>query len=231
MKTHEKGKNMPTLLRIDASARQTRSLTRMMSDHFLRTWYQLAADVNVIERDVGLHPPAPISENWIDAAFTSVDQRTSEQMAELETSDRLIAEIDRSDIILMATPMYNYGLPAALKAWVDQVVRVDKTFTFDLSRGDRPLEPIFSGKTLVILTATGEFGFGAGGINADADHLVRHIRTISKYLGAESLHHIGIEYQEFADHRFEKSKADALTSVELLAAELANHNETLQTVS
>lgn len=222
---------MPTLLRIDASARHARSLTRMMSDHFLQTWHRTASDLKVIERDVGLYPPTPISESWIDAAFTSADQRTSEQMAELETSDRLIAEIDRSDIILMATPMYNYGLPASLKAWVDQVVRVDKTFTFDLSRGDRPLEPIFNGKILVILTATGEFGFGAGGINAGADHLVPHIRTISKYLGTESLHHIGIEYQEFADHRFEKSKADALTNVELLAAKLANHNETLQTVS
>ncbi|WOF73513.1 NAD(P)H-dependent oxidoreductase [Parvibaculaceae bacterium PLY_AMNH_Bact1] len=222
---------MPTLLRIDASARHARSLTRMMSDHFLQTWHRTASDLKVIERDVGLHPPTPISEDWIDAAFTSADQRTSEQMAELETSDRLIAEIDRSDIILMATPMYNYGLPASLKAWVDQVVRVDKTFTFDLSRGDQPLEPIFSGKTLVLLTAAGEFGFGPGGINAGADHLVPHIRTISKYLGTDSLHHIGIEYQEFADHRFEKSKSDAMARVEKLAAKLANRSVTHQTVS
>ncbi|MCE7997541.1 MAG: ACP phosphodiesterase [Rhodobiaceae bacterium] len=222
---------MATLLRIDASARHTRSLTRMMSDHFLHTWHRTTSDLKVIERDVGLYPPTPISESWIDAAFTPIDRRTNEQRAQLETSDRLIDELDRSDVILMATPMYNYGLPASLKAWVDQIVRVGKTFTFDLSRGDRPLEPIFSGKTLAILTATGEFGFGAGGINADADHLVPHIRTISKYLGAESLHHIGIEYQEFADHRFEKSKADALTSVELLAQKLAELSMTHQTVS
>ena len=222
---------MFTLLRIDASARHTRSLTRMMSDHFLQTWRRTASDLKVIERDVGLYPPTPISESWIDAAFTPVDRRTNEQRAQLETSDRLIDEIERSDVILMATPMYNYGLPASLKAWVDQIVRVGKTFTFDLSRGDRPLEPIFSGKTLVLLTATGEFGFGQGGINADADHLVTHIRTISKYLGTDSLHHIGIEYQEFADQRFEKSKADAMTRVEKLATKLANRSVTPQTVS
>ncbi len=217
---------MPTLLRIDASARRTRSLTRMMSDHFLQTWHHSNTDVEIIQRDVGLHPPAPISESWIDAAFTSIDQRTSEQAAQLETSDELIDEIERSNIILIATPMYNYGLPASLKAWVDQIVRIGKTFTFDLSRGDRPLEPIFSGKTLVLLTASGEFGFGPGGINADADHLVPHIRTVSKYLGADELHHIGIEYQEFADHRFETSKTDAMARVEELAAQLAGHNRT-----
>ncbi|HBM90117.1 MAG TPA: ACP phosphodiesterase [Rhodobiaceae bacterium] len=222
---------MSTLLRIDASARHTRSLTRMMSHHFLQTSHRTAADIRVIERDVGLHPPAPISGCWIDAAFTPADQRTTEQRAQLETSDRLIDEVERSDVILMATPMYNYGLPASLKAWVDQIVRVGKTFTFDLSRGDRPLEPIFSGKTLVLLTAAGEFGFGPGGINADADHLVPHIRTISKYLGTDSLHHIGIEYQEFADERFERSKADAMTRVEKLAAKLAARCVTHQTVS
>lgn len=222
---------MSTLLRIDASARHTRSLTRMMSDHFLQTWHQTASDLKVIERDVGLYPPTPISESWIDAAFTPVDRLTNEQRAQLETSDRLIDELERSDVILMATPMYNYGIPASLKAWVDQIVRVGKTFTFDLSRGDRPLEPVFSGKTLVLLTASGEFGFGPGGINADADHLVPHVRTISKYLGADTLYHIGIEYQEFADQRFEKSKADAMTRVETLGARLAERSVTHQMVS
>lgn len=219
---------MSTLLRIDASARLTRSLTRMMSDHFLQAWCGATPNATVIERDVGLHPPAPISEQWIDAAFTSADQRTTEQKAELETSDRLIDELERSDIILIATPMYNYGLPASLKAWVDQIVRIGRTFTFDLARGDRPLEPIFSGKTLVLLTAAGEFGFGPGGINADADHLFPHVRTISKYLGTDDLHHIGIEYQEFADDRFAASKVAALSDIEQLVAVLAGQSSPVE---
>ncbi len=219
---------MSTLLRIDASARHARSLTRMMSDHFLQAWRRAKPDAAVIKRDVGLHPPAPISEQWIDAAFTPVDERTTEQKAELDTSDRLIDEVEKADIILIATPMYNYGLPASLKAWVDQIVRVGKTFTFDLARGDRPLEPIFSGKTLVLLTAAGEFGFGPGGINAGADHLVPHVRTISKYIGADGLHHIGIEYQEFGDDRFDTSKTEALTRIDQLVATLAGQSSTLQ---
>ena len=60
-------------------------------------------------------------------------------------------------------------MPAALKAWFDQVVRIDKTFTFDLTRGDAPLEPILVGKTLILLTSWGEFGFAAGGPNEGRD--------------------------------------------------------------
>ena len=212
---------MTNLLKIDASARQARSLTRMMSDLFLENWGKTGADLNVVRRDVGLRPPAAISESWIAAAFTPPEQRLPEQMLLLKASDRFIEEVAQADIILIATPMYNYGMPASLKAWIDQVVRIGKTFTFDLARGDQPLEPVFTGKTLVTLTASGEFGFGPGGMNCGAGHLVPHLRTVSKYLGTDEMHHVGIEYQEFGDHRFDASKARAVQQVERLAAELA----------
>lgn len=212
---------MTNILRIDASARQARSLTRMMGDLFLESWTETGAGLSVVRRDVGLHPPAAISESWIAAAFTPPEQRTPAQVSLLAPSDELIEEVGQADIILVAAPMYNYGMPAALKAWVDQVVRIGKTFTFDLARGDRPLEPLFGGKILVALTASGEFGFGPGELNDGAGHLVPHLRTVSKYLGTDEMHHVGIEYQEFGDHRFDASKAEAMHRVQRLATELA----------
>lgn len=212
---------MTNLLKIDASARQAQSLTRMMGDLFLESWSKTGTDLIVVGRDVGLRPPAAISESWIASAFTPPEQRSSEQTSLLKASDKFIEEVEQADIILIATPMYNYGMPAALKAWVDQVVRIGKTFTFDLARGDRPLEPLFRGKTLVTLTASGEFGFGSGEMNDGAGHLISHLRTVSKYLGADEMHHVGIEYQEFGDHRFDASKANAMQQVGRLAAELA----------
>ncbi len=214
---------MTNLLRVDASARRTRSLTRMMSDLFLANWAKTGVDIDIISRDVGLHPPVAISEDWIAAAFTPIEQRSTGQKSLLADSDMFINEVEQADIILIATPMYNYGMPAALKAWVDQVVRIGKTFTFDLERGDRPLEPIFSGKTLILLTASGEFGFGTGELNDGSDHLTPHLRTVSKYLGVNATHHVGIEYQEFGGHRFEASKAEAKRQIEDLAIELAEH--------
>lgn len=121
--------------------------------------------------------------------------------------------------------MYNYGMPALLKAWFDQIIRINKTFDFDLARGDKPLAPIFSGKTLVIITSSGEFGFEKGGINEHKNHLAPHIRTLSKYLGVEVIYEVASEYQEFGDERHEKSLRDAESTIEDLAIKLSNQQK------
>lgn len=81
------------------------------------------------------------------------------QQRALALSDELVDELERAEVLVLGTPMYNYGMPTALKGWVDHVIRINRTFSFDLARGDFPLRPILSGKTLVLLTSSGEFGF------------------------------------------------------------------------
>ncbi|WP_271898376.1 FMN-dependent NADH-azoreductase [Candidatus Phyllobacterium onerii] len=219
---------MTTLLHINASARTSRSLTRHLSQAFVDTWLLFRPSDEVIDRDVGRFPPPPISENWISAAFTKPEMRTPEQNQILALSDALVSELTRADIIVFATPMYNYGMPSALKAWVDQVIRIDKTFTFDLARGDFPLEPILTGKTLVLLSASGEFGFEPGGIREHMNHLDSHIRAIKHYLGAVELHHVAIEYQEFGGELHTDSIKTAHKAATLLARKLAEAARSFQ---
>lgn len=211
---------MATLLHINASARYSRSLTRDLSQAFIDTWRLFRPHDEVTSRDVGRFPPPPMSEGWIAAAFTKPEKRTAEQNQVLALSDVLVDELTRADIIVLGTPMYNYGMPSSLKAWVDQVIRVDKTFTFDLARGDFPLEPILTGKTLVLLSASGEFGFEPGGIREQMNHLDSHIRAIMHYLGAVEMHHVAIEYQEFGGERHSDSIKRAHTATRQLAREL-----------
>lgn len=204
---------MKTILRIDASPRRARSLSRRLADRFVDTWLSARPGDRVIARDVGLEPPPALSEAWITAAFTPEAERDEAQRALLTLSDTLIDELAAADVILMAVPMHNYGMPAALKAWIDQVVRIDRTFTFDLDRGDWPLEPVMGDKTLVLLTASGEFGFAPGGIREGWNHLDPHIRTVAHYLGVGETHHLAIEYQEFRDTRHEASVEAAHAAV------------------
>ncbi len=209
-----------TLLRVDASARSSRSVTRELADRFVEEWRYRRPEDRVIVRDVGTAPPPAVSEEWIAAAFA--DEPTDRQRQALALSDRLIDELEQADLIVLATPMYNYGMPAALKAWFDQVIRLGRTFSFDLARGDHPLEPILSGKELVILSSVGEFGFGPGGVNESAGHLIPHIKTASKYLGvADRVRSIEVEYQEFKDARHVASRAAARRGISQLVAELA----------
>jgi len=207
---------MTTILRIDASARTQRSLTRMLGDRFGENWKAQRPEDQVIFRDVGISPPPAISEEWIDAAHTPEEQRSATQREVVALSDTLIDELERADIVLIATPMYNYGMPASLKAWVDQVVRIDKTFTFDLARGDYPLEPVMSGKTMVLLTTSGEFGFAPGGVRQNMNHLDPHLRTFRHYLGVDEMHQIAIEYQEFDDDRHRASIEAAMAAIPIL---------------
>lgn len=218
---------MTTLLHIDASVRATfnpnpshNSISKNIAKRFIDTLQQQQAIDEYIYRDVGMNPPTFINQDWIGAVFTPEEKRTTEQKEILALSDQLIAEVTAADLIVISSPMYNYGMPAQLKAWFDQIIRINKTFDFDLARGDFPLQPLLSGKHLVIITSSGEFGFDADGIRANQGHLVPHLRTLSKYLGVEHIDEIASEYQEFADIRHQNSLAHALDQANALAVEL-----------
>lgn len=215
---------MPTLLRIDASAQlEERSLTRRLTGIFTSTFLANAPETRVINRDVGLNPIPAIDQKFIHAAFTPPDEREPWMKERLSLSDELIEEVEAADILVMGAPMYNYGMPTALKGWIDQVARIGKTFSFDLARGDTPIEPILSGKRLVVLSARGEFGFAQGGVRAHLNALDLGLAACAHYFGVESGHidTIAIEYQEFKDDRHRASVEMAEARTGDLAAELA----------
>lgn len=192
---------MSKMLHIDASVRAAinpnpnpnpnhNSISKSIASRLVSLWKNKRPMDEYIYRDVGMNPPPFITQDWIDAVFTPENKRTQTQCDVLSISDQLIAEVSSSDIILISSPMYNYGMPAQLKAWFDQTIRINKTFDFDLARGDFPLQPLLSGKILIIITSSGEFGFEKDGIRHDMNHLVPHLRTLSKYLGVEKIYEI-----------------------------------------
>lgn len=220
---------MSTLLHVDSSVRSLNnanpdheSISKNIALRFVDTWKRNRPRDEYIYRDVGVNPPDFITQDWIGAVFTPEEARTPAQKGRLALSDRLIAEVSAADVILISSPMYNYGMPAQLKAWFDQIVRINKTFDFDLARGDFPLRPILSGKTLVVVTSSGEFGFEEGGIREGSSHLVPHLRTLSKYLGADTMYEIASEFQEFSDERHRVSVAGAKDRAESIASALSS---------
>lgn len=219
---------MNTVLHIDTSARSTdnsvaeyNSISKTLAVAFMDNWLANNNEDKVIYRDLSLNPPGFVNQDWIAAVFTPEDKRTNEQKELLKLSDTFISELEQADIILISSPMYNYGMPAVLKAWFDQVVRINKTFSFDLVRGDFPLEPIMSGKKLVLISSSGEFGFEAGGIRENMNHLGPHIEVLGKYLGVEDFYEIKSEYQEFGDERHAKSVKEAHISIDELVKQLS----------
>ncbi len=212
---------MTTLLHIDVSAQTDRSISRKLSEKFVETWLGERPKDTVIRRDLSVTPPGFVTGDWIAACFTPEEERSNEMHEVLKESDELIGELAAADIVVLGTPMYNYGMPAVLKAWVDCVIRIGKTFSFDLARGDYPLEPILGGKTLVCLTSKGEFGFSPGGMREHMNFLDGHIEAVAHYLGLAERHFVHSEYQEFADERHERSRNKAESDSIELAKTLA----------
>lgn len=222
---------MTRLLHIDSSARpgsseddRHGSHTRRLSARFVQRWRALNPDDPVAYRDVGQTPPAPVTGRWIHAAFTPPDLREDWMGDTLAESDALIDELLAADIIVAGVPMYNFGPPAQFKAYIDNIVRVGRTFGFDRSRVGEPYWPLLanSGKTLVILSSRGDYGYGPGGRMEGANHVEPGIRTPFGYLGVTDVASVAIEYDEFADDRLKASIAAAEAEVDRLAATLSD---------
>ena len=222
---------MTTLLHIDASARSGRSGTdphgshsRRLTDRFVRQWLAAQPDSEVLYRDVGQQPPAPVSAEWIHAAFTPAAQREPWMHEVLRQSDELVDELMRADVIVAGVPMYNFGPPAQFKAYIDNIVRVGRTFGFDRSRAGDPYWPLLadSGKRLIILSSRGDYGYDAGGRVSERNHVEPAVRSAFGYIGITDSHSIAVEYDEFADERLAESIRQAEAAVDELASKLVN---------
>ncbi len=160
------------ILRIDASARKEGSVSRDLNDKVIDR-FASAGDVAVTHRD--LTAPLPFLDGeWIGANFTPADERSEAQREKLALSDTLIEEIKTADVVLIGLPIYNFGVPAALKAWIDLVARAGVTFRYTESG---PVG-LLTGKRAIITVASG--GTEAG---SDIDFATPYIRQALKFIG------------------------------------------------
>jgi FMN-dependent NADH-azoreductase len=81
-------------------------------------------------RDIGATPPRFVDEAWVGANFTAPEDRTEAQRDALASSEALVEELEAADHIVIGAPIYNFSVPAALKAWIDQVARARRTFVY-----------------------------------------------------------------------------------------------------
>jgi FMN-dependent NADH-azoreductase len=139
---------MPTLLKIDVSPRGDYSISRKLSAEFAAKWQQSHPDGTVVTRDLVKTDLPFVDLPWIVGAYSTPDQHTPEQKEAISVSDTLIDELLAADEILIATPMYNFNVPAILKAWIDHIVRIGRTFSASY-------EGLAKGKKATLIIASG----------------------------------------------------------------------------
>jgi FMN-dependent NADH-azoreductase len=175
---------MKSLLVINSSGRKARSITRHLTARFVTAWSARNSRAEIFTRDVGANPPPPVDEAWIAAAFAQPAERTSAMHNALALSDALIDEIIRAEAIVIGVPMYNFGMPGQLKTYVDQIVRIGRTFDFDVAAAD-PYRPLLQPKPVVIIISTGDGSLHPDGALAHLNFLEPHLETILGFIGFE----------------------------------------------
>jgi len=192
------------ILQINSSARASAShSTRLASDLVagLRAGNPGAV---VTLRDVGRQPPQGLDETALQGLFTPVDQRSHEQAARVAEDDALIAEIQAADVLVLAAPMYNFGIPSSLKNWIDAISRAKVTFTYT----EKGPVGLLTGKKVYVVTTR-------GGVyrDAPADTLVPYLKTTLGFLGMTDVHFVYAEGLAMGPQAEQKAFASAAAEI------------------
>ena len=146
---------MAHILSVQSSARRQGSHSRVLSAELIEALGGAASNI-VTVRDLA-EPVPHVDERWLGANWTPAEDRSAEQAEALAFSDTLIAELEAADIVVIGVPVYNFAVPAALKAWVDQIARAGRTFRY----GETGPQGLLEGKKAYLVVASGGVPVGS----------------------------------------------------------------------
>ena len=193
------------VLEVQASARGEGSISRDLTADLIAALEARHGDLNVTRRDLAKGLPF-VDEAWVAANFTPDEDRTSTHRQILSRSDDLVAELQAADVIVIGAPMYNFSVPAVLKAWIDMIARARLTFEYT-ENGPRGL---LEGKKAYIVVPSGGVPVGS-----PADFATPYLRHALKFVGITDVEFIGAQGAD-------RGNDEALDSARARIAELVH---------
>lgn len=181
---------MANLLFIESSPRSA-SVSGSVAKEYVTEWQRKHPAGKIVRRNVASSPAPFVTEQWIAAAYTPVENRSADQKQILAASDKLIDELEAADTIVLAVPMHNFGVSAQLKAWIDQVVRVGRTFNYT-AHGPQGL--LDENKKVVVIVARGG-AYSGESPYAFLDQQEPYLRTVLGFIGLKNVQFVYAENQ------------------------------------
>ncbi|WP_375480330.1 FMN-dependent NADH-azoreductase [uncultured Nostoc sp.] len=187
---------MVNILHIDSSPRGERSHSRELSKEFVSGWKAAHPEDAIAYRDLGHYPVPHVDEAWIAAAFSPPETHTPELTEAIRISDELIDEFLAADRYVFGVPMYNFNVPSTFKAYIDQIVRINRTVAIE-AQGFRGL---VEGKKALIITARGG-DFSATSPAVAYDFQEPYLRAIFGFIGVTDIQFINANSLNEGDAR------------------------------
>jgi FMN-dependent NADH-azoreductase len=177
---------MQQILYISVSPKGPASICRTFAEEVLARLTQLHPAASVQQRDLAAAPPP-----FVDADFCAAIMDPARSHTAFTASEALIEELDSADAVVIATPMHNYTVPAVLKAWIDQIVRIHRSFASTPAGkigklADRPV--------YIIIASGGWFsGRSPTGAPAQPNFLTPYLRAVLNTIGLNEIHFLALE--------------------------------------
>ena len=197
------------ILQVNSSARIENSQSTKLANSLVERIRTDHPDATLTVRDLSRTPHLPLDESTLQALFTPADQRTPEHNARVALDDALIAEIQAADVVVLGVPMYNFGVPAQLKNWIDAISRAQVTFRYTANGSEGLLK---GKKVYVALTRGGKYR------NTPADTQVPYLQTIFAFLGMNDVQFVYAEGLAMGAAAEQNALASARSQIEELFA-------------
>lgn len=178
---------MSNILYVTSSPRGGDSYSNRVAARVLDELKQAHPRATVVVRDVAREPLPHVDEDFVTALRSPEGPRTAGQQAIVAKSDALIDELLAADIIVIAAPMYNFGIPSTLKAWIDYVARAGRTFRYT----EKGPEGLVKGKKVILIHSRG--GIYSSGPAQAMDHQGTYLRSVLGFLGITDIESIDVE--------------------------------------
>ncbi|MGH8221602.1 MAG: FMN-dependent NADH-azoreductase [Woeseiaceae bacterium] len=175
------------VLQLDSSGRRQDSASRSLTDALVDALESRHSRLERRRRDLADGIPF-VDEPWIEANSTPAEARSRAQRAALGQSDRLVEELSAADVLVIGVPLYNFGIPASLKAWIDMVLRARRTFRYT----ENGPEGLLKGKKAYLVVASGGVAIGS-----DADFATPYLRFALAFIGITDVEIVAAEKLDF----------------------------------
>jgi FMN-dependent NADH-azoreductase len=156
-----------------------------------------------------------VNESWIAAAFKPEASRSEEDTEALKISDTYLAELREANVIVIGSPMYNWSIPSSLKAYIDQVLRVNETFRVDRTNTQNPYVGLLENKTLFLLLSTGDEGYEKGEYNENMNFQSPYLKTVFNIIGISNIHVFSTKGKPEDAELFKKSLDECMDPAEM----------------
>jgi FMN-dependent NADH-azoreductase len=192
------------ILQINSSARGRDSHSTRLASRIVSALRAEEPGAHLTIRDLGQYPHPALDEAAVGALFTPAEARTPGQAARVAKDDRLIAELQAADIVVLGVPMYNFGIPVQLKNWIDAISRRGVTFRYT----EHGSEGLLTGRKVYVALAR-----GGRYRDTPADSQVPYLKTVLGFLGLTDIGFVYAEGLSMGPDAEREAYADAMAQI------------------